>query len=198
MKTLSLAGRLSLALAALAAAASCGPPPPPPLPPMARFNAAMCAPLAPEDRSRPLDPNLEGVRADVALVNRTVTAASLLRLSVTFRNASQHGITLSLPQNTFTLSGFELVDSSCKRVPYNASPTSKMLGYRTSGPMPLAIGDSATIDAGLDDLAPGLVLPQGIYGIRLALAMDGGLASLRGRTVYSEWTLFAVAPPAPH
>jgi hypothetical protein len=61
--------------------------------------------------------------------------------------------------------------------------------------MPLAPSDSATIDTGLDDLAPGLTLKPGIYALRLALAVEPMQVSLRGKTVYSDWMTFAVSPP---
>jgi hypothetical protein len=162
---------------------------------MARFNAALCRKPPPEDTSLPLDPNFEGVKADLHVLSRTVTAAADLRLSLVFRNGGEHRFALSLPRQAFTLAGFDLVDHDCVRVPYLQPPTARALAYGNSGPMPLAVGESATIDSVLGDLAPGLVLAPGIYAIRLSLRIEPGEVSLRGRTVRSDWALFAVMPP---
>ena len=75
---------------------------------------------------------------------------------------------------------------------YVKPTTARALAYRNSGPMPLAVGESATIDSTLDGLAPGLELRRGIYAIRFALRMDPTVPTYRGRTVYSDWALFAV------
>jgi hypothetical protein len=61
--------------------------------------------------------------------------------------------------------------------------------------MPLANGETATVDTSLDDLAPGLALKPGIYAIRLALKVAPAAPILRGKTIQSEWGLFAVLPP---
>jgi len=163
---------------------------------MARFNAALC-PAAPRvDTSRPLDPNLDGVKGNLSLLSRTVTSTRGVRIALTFTNGGQHGITLSLPRGAFTLAGFSLVDSDCRPVPYAQSVTAHALAYGNSGPMPLNIGESATIDSSLDDLAPRLALPPGIYAIRLALKIDPVSAVVRGATIVSDWALFAVVPAA--
>ena len=52
---------------ALVPGVACGPPPKPPPPPMDRFDPGLCPKLPPEDTSRPVDPNLEGVKADLAV-----------------------------------------------------------------------------------------------------------------------------------
>jgi hypothetical protein len=124
-----------------------------------------------------------------------VTSTRGVRLSLTFKNIGQHVLTLSLPRQAFTLAGFNLVDHDCVPVRYAQSTTARALGYGDSGPMPLNVGESATIDASLDDLAPGLVLPPGIYAIRLALRLDPSATVVRGQTVVSDWALFAVVPP---
>jgi hypothetical protein len=77
-------------------------------------------------------------------------------------------------------------------VRYAKPTTAHALAYRDSGPIPLGIGESATIDSTLDGLAPGLELKRGIYAIRFALRMLPAAPTLRGRTIYSDWTLFAV------
>jgi hypothetical protein len=148
-----------------------------------------------EDLSLPLDPNLEGVRVDLHVATRTVTAASALRLSLMYRNAGLKGFSLQLPRQAFSLSGYQLVDHDCVRVPYAESPAAGALAYSTSGPMPLANGETATVDTSLDDLAPGLALKPGIYAIRLALKVAPAAPILRGKTIQSEWGLFAVLPP---
>jgi len=89
---------------------TCGPPPKPPPPLMDRFDPALCPKLPPEDTSRPLDPNLDGVKADVALAQRVVVAAAAVRLALTFHNIGLHGLQLNLPQRAFTLEGFQLGD----------------------------------------------------------------------------------------
>jgi hypothetical protein len=181
-----------VSLAALAALVACGPPPKPPPPPMERFNAALCPTVPPEDTSRPLDPNLDGVRADLAVAQRIVKAAADVRLALTFRNTSLSAHTLSLPQSAFTLEGYQLVDHNCAPVLYARPVAAKALAYKGSGPMPLKEGESATIDTSIDGLAPGLELRRGIYAIRLALRFDSNSALVRGRTVQSEWVTFAV------
>jgi hypothetical protein len=184
-----------MALAAavpLALAAACGPPPKPPPPPMDKFNQALCPPLPPEDTSRPLDPALDGVKADLSLPQRTVKAAADLRLALTFRNVGLHGTTLQLPQSVFTLEGFQLVDSSCVPVKYAKPVAAKALAYKSAGPMPLNAGESATIDSSIDGLAPGLELRRGIYAVRLALRVLPGMPTLRGKTLYTDWATFAV------
>ncbi len=194
--------RLSLAaaLAALVAVSACGGPPPAPPPLMERFDSARCPKLPPEDLSRPLDPNLDGVKVDLILAQKVVRAAADLRMTMNFRNVGLHGLTLSLPQQAFTLEGFQLVDHACVPVRYTRSAAAKALAYKTSGPMPLKTGESATIDSDIDGLAPGLELRRGIYAIRFALRMESAATTLRGRTILSDWSTFAVkglgdAPP---
>jgi len=174
---------------------SCGPPPSPALR-MPRFNAALCPALPREDLSRPLDPNLDGVKARIDLPTREVKSPALVRLSITYTNGGLKGVKLSLPQDAFTVAGFNLVDHACVPVRYGQPPTSKALAYRDTGPMPLNPGESATIDANLGDLAPGLILPPGIYALRLALRIDAAAPVVRGATVRSDWALFAVLPPS--
>ena len=181
-------------LLAVALGSGCeGPPKAPPIT-MDRFNAALCPRPPREDLSRPLDPTLEGVKADVALVSRTVKSADGVRLTLTFHNAGLHGLSLALPRQAFTLAGWSLVDHACIPVPYAQSTTARALGYGDSGPMPLNAGESATIDSSLTDLAPGLVLKPGIYAIRLTLATAPSSPILRGRTILSDWVTFQVAP----
>ncbi len=162
---------------------------------MARFNPALCPKPPPEDTSRPLDPNLEGVKAELRVLDRTIRSVGEQRLTLMFRNAGLRGFSLSLPRQAFTLAGFDLVDHNCVPVPYAASPAAGDLAYRNAGPMPLAGGESATIDTSLDDLAPGLQLKPGIYAIRLALRFAPAAPILRGRTIQSDWALFAMMPP---
>jgi len=189
------AGTAACAVLLALGVAGCGGPPSPVTAQMARFNPALCPKPPPEDLSRPLDPNLEGVKADLQVLNRTVRAASDLRVSLIFRNVGLHGFSLSLPRQAFTLAGFDLVDHACVPVAYVEPPTAGALAYGSSGPMPLANGESATIDTTLDGLAPGLTLKPGIYAIRFALRVAPSGASLRGRTILSDWALFAVMPP---
>jgi len=179
----------------LVALVGCGGGPKSPTASMARFNPALCPATPREDTSRPLDPNLEGLKADLALMSRTVTATKGVHIALTFRNGGQHGVSLSLPQKAFSLAGFSLVDHDCRPVAFVPSPTAKAMRYGSSGPMPLKIGESATIDTELDDLAPGLVLAPGIYAIRLALPIVPESAVVRGETLRSDWSLFAVVPP---
>jgi hypothetical protein len=186
--------RWAVVIGLLGGLVSCGGGAKAPTESMARFNAALCPAPPRVDTSRPLDPNLDGVKGNVALLSRTVTSTRGVRIAVTFRNDGQHGITLSLPRGAFTLGGFSLVDHDCRPVPYAQSTTAHALGYGNSGPMPLNIGESATIDSSLDDLAPGLVLPPGIYAIRLELKMEPVSAVVRGGTILSDWALFAVVP----
>jgi hypothetical protein len=158
---------------------------------MERFNAGLCPKAPPEDTSRPLDPNLDGVRADLALPVKVVQPAARLRLVLTLRNGGLKNLSLALPQRAFTLEGFQLVNHACVDVKYLRPVAAKALAYRDSGPMPLRAGESETLESTLADLAPGLELPRGIYAIRLALRVDPGTPELRGRTIYSEWTTFA-------
>jgi hypothetical protein len=188
------ASRVAFSAALALGAFACGGGPKSPTQSMDRFNAALCPVPPHEDTSKPLDPNLDGVKADVVAASRTVTTASKLRLSLTFRNTGLHGVTISLPRQAFTLAGWSLVDHACVPVAYAQPPTAKALAYGNSGPMPLAIGESATIDTSIDDLAPGLALPPGIYAIRLALHPDASSPVVRERTILSDWTLFAVVP----
>ena len=167
---------------------------------MAKFNRALCPKDPPPDLSKPEDPEIEGARAALGTPDRVVPIAGNLRVELTMRNAGLHRMVLNLPQQAFTLEGFELVDHNCVPVRYVKPPTAHALAYRTSGPMPLGIGESATLDSTLDGLAPGLELPRGIYAIRFALRLEPAGASLRSKTLYSDWALFAVTgrkPPQP-
>jgi hypothetical protein len=186
------ARRCATLIVATLVLAGCGGGPKAPPPGMDRFNAALCAPLVAEDTHLPLDPNLEGIKADIALASRTVASADKLQLSLTFRNTGLHGTSLALPQRAFSLAGFDLVDHACSPVSVAASETSKALAYRNSGPMPLNAGESATVDMALSDRAPGLALPPGIYAVRLALRVDAPSTVVRGTTLRSSWALFAV------
>jgi hypothetical protein len=159
---------------------------------MAKFNAALCPKEPSEDTSRPLDPAIDGAKAELATPTRVVEAAGALRLALTLRNTGLHRLVLELPQQAFTLDGFQLVDHACRPVPYTRGVAARALAYRTSGPIPLGAGESATLDSTLDGLAPGLQLTRGIYAIRLALRMDPSGPTVRGRTLYSDWALFAV------
>jgi hypothetical protein len=159
---------------------------------MDRFNAALCPKAPAEDTSRPVDPDLEGAKAELSVAQRVVQPAANLRLVLTLKNIGLRNLSLVLPQQAFTLEGFELVDHACKPVTYVKPTTARALAYRNAGPMPLAVGESATIDSTLDGLAPGLELRRGIYAIRFALRMDPSVPTYRGRTVYSDWALFAV------
>jgi hypothetical protein len=159
---------------------------------MERFNAGLCPRPLPEDTSRPLDPNLEGVHADLTLPQKVVQPAARLRLVLTLRNGGVHNTSLALPQSAFTLEGFQLVDHTCRPVTYIRPVAARALGYRDTGPMPLRAGESATLESTLDGLAPGLDLRRGIYAIRLALHVDPATPELRGRTLYSDWATFAV------
>lgn len=184
----------AITLASVALTTACGGPPKAAGPPMERFNAALCPKLPVEDATLPLDPNLEGVKADLGVLDRMVNKAGSLRLSLTFRNIGQHGLNLLLPREAFMLEGFELVDHACVRVPYAKSAAATALAYSNSGPMPLAVGESATVDSTLSSLAPTLDLPRGIYAIRFALRAPPGRSDMRGRTIRSDWALFAVTP----
>jgi hypothetical protein len=159
---------------------------------MAKFNAALCPKEPFEDTSRPLDPGTDGAKAELSTPTRVVEAAGALRLALTLRNTGLHRLVLELPQQAFTLDGFQLVDHACRQVPYARGVAARALSYRTSGPIPLGAGESATLDSTLDGLAPGLQLTRGIYAIRLALRMEPSGPTVRGRTLYSDWTLFAV------
>jgi hypothetical protein len=184
-----------LALGLALASAACGGKPKALPPGMDRFNAALCPKLPVESGSLPIDPNLEGVKADLGVLSRTVSSTSALRLNLTFRNAGLHGLTLSLPRQAFTLAGFNLVDHRCVPVAYVQPPTARALAYGNSGPMPLNTGESATIDSSLDDLAPGLKLAPGIYAMRLNLRLDATSSVVRAHAIVSDWTTFMVAPP---
>jgi hypothetical protein len=186
----------AIVLVACAASVGCGGGAKSPTAAMPRFNPALCPAPPREDTSRPLDPNLDGVGANLALLSRTVTSTKGVHIALTFRNGGQHGVSISLPQSAFSLAGFTLVDHDCKRVPYVASPTTRALHYGGSGPMPLKIGESATVDTALDDLAPGLVLQPGIYALRLSLPLIPESPVIRGETLRSDWALFALVPSA--
>ena len=175
--------------------AACGGPQKPVAPPMARFNAALCPKPPAEDTSLPLDPNLEGVKADLLVGSRTIRSVGEQRLTLTFRNVGLRGFSLSLPRQAFSLAGFDLVDHDCVPVPYVVSPVAgepptgapARCRWRTASRPPST--RASTISA------PGLTLRPGIYAIRLSLRMPPAGASLRGRTIQSDWALFAVMPP---
>jgi hypothetical protein len=192
MRLSRLSMLLPLALAGLTACAG-----PPKVPPhvMPRFDVAKCPRPPAVDLTVPLDPNLEALKADITLVSKMLPNAAALRLSLTLRNVGTHGMTIDLPQKAFTLGGFELVNHDCVSVGYTQPAAAKALRYGNAGPMPLGIGDLATLDMALDNLAPGIVLPPGIYAIRLALDLDPVRGGLRGKRVTSEWMTFAVVPP---
>ncbi len=157
----SPASRGGALLPALLALAACGGHAEAPPPGMDRFNAALCPKAPAEDTSRPVDPDLEGAKAELAVAQRVVQPAANLRLVLTLKNIGLRNLSLVLPQQAFTLEGFELVDHACKPVTYVKPTTARALAYRNSGPMPLAVGESATIDSTLDGLAPGLELRRG-------------------------------------
>jgi hypothetical protein len=157
-----------------------------------RFNPALCPKIPPDVGTLPPDPNVEGVKANLALVSRIVASAGLVRLSLTFTNLAQHSTRLALPRQAFSLEGYSLVDHNCAPVPYQSTATPRVLAYGNTGPMPLGQGESATLDLSLDDMAPGLVLAPGMYAIRLALRIDPSSASVRSRTLWSPWALFLV------
>ena len=183
-----------VAVSPVLAACEGGPPPPPPV--LDRFNPSMCPKIAPDRGTLPLDPAIEGVKANVSLVSHRVVSANFVRVSLTFTNGGQHGTTLALPRQAFSIEGYHLVDRNCVPVPYRPPTTPRALNFDTTGPMPLNQGESATLDLALDDMAPGLVLPPGTYALRLALRMDPKSHVVRGRTIYSEWTVFVVGAPA--
>lgn len=177
---------LALALAA------CGGGPKSPDSTVERFNPALCPKIPADVGTLPLDPAVEGVKADLGLVSRRVASAALVRLSLRFTNFAQHATTLALPRQAFSLEGYSLVDHNCVPVPFRSTAAPRALAYGNTGPMPLAQGESATLDLSLDDMAPGLGLAPGVYAIRVALRLDPSSRVVRPRTLTSPWAIFLV------